>query len=249
MPMKSLKKIGRTGLLLATFLLSITTPLRAEDAPMDKETPPVAGQGPGALSKFESPLQFGMDIQYSPAKYQNYLFTDTVASATRGYGLLVNFEWLALINYGKLALGVGLGATVLSNIVVANDPTQGDQYATLYAFPGSVYVAYRFDYLGPKQVLVPFVKAGASVALTNQRSKFGYAKPGLQPYFGLDYGFGAELCINWIDPSSARSFDRSVGVNATYLTAEYIQSSSLKDTGAQPDLSGSQVRLGLRFEF
>ena len=50
------------------------------------------------------------------------------------------------------------------------------------------------------------------------------------------------------EPATGQNMDATMGINGTYLVAEYFTSVP-KDTGKQPDLGRSESRYGLRFEF
>lgn len=70
-------------------------------------------------------------------------------------------------------------------------------------------------------------------------------RSGLQRYVGFNYGAGLELGLNWIDRDAATNLDHSIGINATYLVFEYDRSSFI---AGNVDLSGQELRFGLRFE-
>ena len=221
--------------ILALALL-LTVPAVAAEPPPDAMTSAIR------LPREESPMNVGLDIQYSPVRYENYTFRNGVRTSNPGHGAYVNIEWLPFEDtYGKFGFGLGLGMTVHTNVQVAPS-----SYATLYAVPAAATLSYRFDYI-KGQFLVPFVNGGAGTTLVRQGSRTGGAEPGTQLYHGYEYGGGLELCLNGIDPQSARVLDSEIGINYTYLTAEYVRSQPL-GAARTPDLSREEFRFGLRFE-
>ncbi|MEZ4750815.1 MAG: hypothetical protein R3B54_09390 [Bdellovibrionota bacterium] len=190
----------------------------------------------------ESPLNFGLDIQYSAINYRNYTFTDTDTNSQVGHAVHVAFEWLPIKSVGKLGIGLAsAGVFGLSNVELS-----GNRYASLNVLPLEAFLSYRAEYVH-QQVLVPYVKAGASVLWVRQTSETGAGVPGTRTYYGRDLSLGLEICLSRIDPEASRKLDRSVGINSTYLVLEYTQSRSISPAGS-PDLSHEAYRAGLRFE-
>ncbi len=201
----------------------------------------------------ESPLNFGLDIEFSPTSYPNYLYTPSFSTRGNGYEIHVGFEWFLFKTTGKLGLGLASGFFTYPNVGVTTDQNGTTQVATLYTIPISAYLSYRFDYQKKgKQIVVPFVKFGPNYSLIIQHSNFNsyvqLAKSGVGSYVGLEYGGGLELCLNFIEPATAADLDRSTGINATYLIVEYMRSSAISGASSGNDLSGYQIRMGLRFE-
>ncbi|MCB0419328.1 MAG: hypothetical protein KDD39_16915, partial [Bdellovibrionales bacterium] len=179
----------------------------------------------------ESPLNFGLDIQYSAVDYRNYAFTDTDTNKQLGHAVHVAFEWLPLKTIGKLGIGLGTaGVFGLSNVELS-----GNRYASLNVIPLEGFLSYRAEYIH-QQVIVPYVKAGASVIWARQTSETGAEVSGTRTYYGRDLSLGVEFCLSRIDPEASRKLDRSVGINSTYLVVEYTQSRSISPSGS-PDLS------------
>ncbi|MCB0403529.1 MAG: hypothetical protein KDD51_02005 [Bdellovibrionales bacterium] len=190
----------------------------------------------------ESPLNFGLDIHYSAVDYRNYAFTDADTNSQLGHAVHVAFEWLPVKSLGKLGIGFATaGVFGLSNV-----PLSGNRYASLNVLPLEGFLSYRAEYVH-QQVLVPYVKAGASVLWVRQTSETGAEVPGTRAYYGRDLSLGLEICLSKIDPEASRKLDRSVGINSTYLVVEYTQSRSIGPAGS-PNLSHDAYRAGLRFE-
>ncbi len=201
-------------------------------------------------NKYESPMHFGLDIQFSPTRFPNYQYTPSFQTNKNFYEVHVAFEWMPIKQYGKFGIGLASGFFVAPDVGVSIDPVKNEvQKATVYVIPVSVYGTYRFDYqTNRKQILVPYIKVGPNASFVIQRSYYGYRKDGVATYKGFEYGGGIEFLLNWLEPSSAASLDRSVGINATYLVAEYMESTGIGNSAGSPDLSGYQFRVGVRFE-
>lgn len=185
----------------------------------------------------ESPLNAAVDLQYVPVRYPNYVWIDGQGSNRGGHGFHLGVEWLPLSDlYGKPSVGIGLGLYAIRNVDF------GVQRASLTALPVETYLSYRFDYFH-NQILVPFVKVGASGTVARQQ---GIERP-WRTYFGFDYSGGLQLCLNLLDQTTANLFDAGMGVNTTYLSFEYLRSQPLGPTNAV-DLSHEEYRIGLRME-
>lgn len=184
----------------------------------------------------ESPLNAAIDLQYVPIQYPNYRWKNGQTIAKTGNGFHLGLEWLPFSNlFGKVALGFGAGIYTIGKVTF---PTQ---VASLTTIPAESYLAYHFDFFH-SQILVPFAKTGISAAVGRQFSQ----DPWLS-YFGFDYAAGLTLNLNVLDPSTANDFDSSMGVNATYVSVEYLRSQPLTQKNAI-DLSHEEIRVGLRLE-
>jgi hypothetical protein len=188
----------------------------------------------------ESPLNFGLDLIYSPVAYTRYVMQPGINATQASNSIQFAFEYLLIKDMGKVGLGINTGFSFLTNFQLA-----AQQWASLYVFPVQLYGAYRFDYV-KNQILVPFIKLGADTSFTLQNSATGGDIPGYQTYYGLDYGFGFEICINAIDRGAARDLDYSIGINNTYVVVEVMQSTPL--SSGNPNLGHTEYRFGLRFE-
>jgi hypothetical protein len=222
--------------LLLSFLLAFnaTTFAAVGDSSEEKK------QKPKTHGYQESPLNFGLDLIYSPIAYTNYVMAPGINATAAGNAIQLAFEYFPYKDFGKVGVGINSGFFFLTNFQVASQ-----QWASLYVFPIQLYAAYRFDY-AKNQILVPFVKLGADTSFTLQNSATGADIPGYQVYYGLDYGAGLEICMNAIDSGAARDLDYSIGINNTYLVVEVLQSAALSK--GNPNLGHTEYRFGLRFE-
>ena len=186
------------------------------------------------------PTSAGLNIQYVPISYSHYLWNGQSTNNHVGDGLMLSAEWLPIVHYGKLGIGLGLGYYILRNVQYS--PTAS---ATLNTFPIESYLTYRFDYT-KNQILVPFIQGGPSIVFAGQTNSHA---SGPQTFKGLDYAAGVELGLNALDPTTARDAAYSLGIHNTYVIFEYLRSDYLgtpPTTG--PDLIHAEYRIGLRFE-
>ncbi|MBI4402746.1 MAG: hypothetical protein HY537_01215 [Deltaproteobacteria bacterium] len=224
-----LKHLILLGLLLASHTMMVTEVHSAE----------------GSLSSdvryVESPLTWGLDVQYGHGYYRQYAFTSKDPAIPGGHAGHISFEWLPYTERGKLGLGVGLGLFSMGNVALSDG-----KWASLYTFPLEMFVSYRLDYI-KNQIIVPFVKAGVEVTWAKQNSKTGHEIPGVLTYYGGNYSLGGELCLNKIEWSTVKQLDSNMGVNNIYITFEFLKSMPLGFGGVEA-LSHEEYRLGLRFE-
>lgn len=167
--------------------------------------------------------------------------------------------------FGALGVSGRVGYTNFSGDVLINNASDGSQTPStaigeqteLMVIPLGVSLYYRFDILEKywSIPLVPVVKGGLDYAFWSIDSNSGDAST----YEG-DEGSGAtagwhvagalHLWLDWIEPESAASFDRTWGINNSYLFAEYSMR-TLDDFGSANsfDLSDNMWVFGLAFEY
>jgi hypothetical protein len=242
-------KHARLLLVLALFNLSLSlgayaaTDLLEDPDEADAHDALIDDPNSGELRAFSTPLNFGLDLQYSPIPYKNYTFGNGFGTDKASQGGHVGFEYIPMKNYGKLGFGLGFGFFVLPDQTTGT----GDQAATLYTLPLEASISYRFDYVD-NQILVPFIRAGADATLSKQGSRTnGVTRDGVRTYYGFDYSAGLELNLDFIEPRSAATMERKFGINNTYIIFEYMTSNAI-NKNTEPDLSYQAFRLGLRFE-
>lgn len=187
----------------------------------------------------ESPLSAGLDIQYGSTTYDDYSWIG-VPYSKQFHSAHLSAEWLPPITdgYGKIGVGLGIGLAMQNNI--------GAGKARLSLVPLGAFVSYRADFM-KNQFLVPFGKVGTNTTFF-RRLEGGTTSPTTSTYVGYNYGGGLEVCLNKIDPATAKEFDQAMGVNNTYFIFEYVKSNAFGFMKPSTDLSHSEYRFGLRFE-
>ncbi|MBX7114651.1 MAG: hypothetical protein K1X64_10030 [Myxococcaceae bacterium] len=158
---------------------------------------------------------------------------------------------------GSLALGLSAGyAEKYGQALEANTGAASSEGTSLHMLPLKLLAVYRFDWLAINQgiPLVPYLKGGG--VLTHWWSQKGGATEVSdgQPALGWAWGFagvgGLAVQLDFIDYRLARDFDTGVGVNHTYLFAEFaFQEVKGKGSRRPLDFSSRHWMFGLAFEY
>jgi len=168
----------------------------------------------------------------------------------------VDYEFFQ--KFGTLSGGISGGYTEkFGKAIVEATGEQAAQSTGLRLVPLKALISYRFDYLSAQYSipLVPYVKAAFVVMpwwVTNGGTvEVADGLTGTGVKFGIAGTVGLSLDLNFLDPRLARDFDTTMGVNHTYLFAEFtLQEMTL---GAQSttslDFSSRHFTFGLALEF
>ncbi len=154
----------------------------------------------------------------------------------------------------------GLGAGYAEKFAPALDDTgaQLSQKTGLKLMPFKAFLAYRFDWLANTYSvpLVPYAKAGIAAMYWQSVNAGGVELNKGDRGSGIKYGYfgtlGLALQIDFLDQRLARDFDADLGVNHSYLFAEYsLQEINDFHTQAATDLdfSSRHWMFGLALEF
>lgn len=170
----------------------------------------------------------------------------------------IEYDYEFYTRVGVVAVGASIGYAQdkgrarLADGQVSNDST------TFHLLPLSLSAVYRFDYLAQnfRVPLVPHVKAGFDYYcwwITNAVGKVARSKDGSVGQggtFGGHVAVGLAFHMDFLAPEMAQTFDVDVGVNNTYLFAEYVMS-WVNDFGSSRsfDLSSRTFLFGIAFEF
>lgn len=192
----------------------------------------------------------------------------------------LDWQFLRINPIGSLGIGIGAGYTSASAVAPLTQnpmpaaagwqrPTDGQQ-TSLEVIPGYAVAVFRLDVLARRTVvpLVPYVKYGVGYAywwITNgdtlaRRSlslspganasdpDLGQAATGGS--LGTHFAAGLMLRLDVFEPAVQRAWDQQMGVNHSYLFAEYTRS-DLGTIGSRAQLHlGSETwNLGLAMEF
>jgi hypothetical protein len=170
--------------------------------------------------------------------------------------------------FGSIAVGVSGGYTEKYGHAIADatGETTGEA-VSLQLIPVKLLAIYRFDWLQTKYgiPLVPFAKFGLAATYW-WASKGGQLEvadgiPGRNISWGVAGMAGIAFLLDILDPRLARDFDSGVGVNHSYLFAEFnfteINNFGAKTAGTATvpsvpsalDLSGRYAMFGLAFEY
>jgi hypothetical protein len=135
--------------------------------------------------------------------------------------------------------------------------TTSGEDTSLEVFPFYGVAVLRVDVLWRDYhvPLVPWVKVGLGCALWRASNTLGTSSynsiSGEGHSIGTHLALGLALNLSFFDPDTAREFDNSLGVNGTYLFAEYTRE-DLTGLGTQSDpmrVGGNEWTFGLAMEF
>lgn len=195
-------------------------------------------------------------------------------------GAELDWQFLRINPIGSLGLGVGAGYTSASAVAPLTQnpmpaaaswerPSDGQQ-TSLQVIPGYAVAVVRIDVLSRRTVipLVPYVKYGVGYAywwITNGDtlsrrsltlspgatagdSDLGQAATGGS--LGTHFAAGLMLRLDVFEPAVQRAWDQQMGVNHSYVFAEYVRS-DLGGLGSRPQLRlGTETwNVGLAMEF
>jgi len=223
----------------------------------------------GRHQTFESPQHFAFEARFSgftpeidsdPNLQGKTPYGDTFGTSAR---LLFSAEldWQAarIPHVGTIGPGLAIGYASMSDPAQFEPPRSGasGETTTLEIFPFYAVGVLRADALWRELhvPLVPYAKVGLSMALWRASNTLGTSHAqgisGLGRSFGTQIGLGLGFNLNVLDDYAARNFDDSMGVNATYLFAEWTRA-DYNGLWFQSDplrVGASYWTFGLTFEF
>ncbi len=174
---------------------------------------------------------------------------------------LIDLECAAHVyqGYGTAAVGFGLGTGSVSAKGHKADGTRSDEESELSLYPVSLFASYAFDWPMERWgfPLVPYAKLGLDWVIwqitdgsDDTSSTKGPNGRGLGATWGYHYSLGLRLVLDALAPDMARAFDLDMGVNNSYLFAEYF-SATVDDFGDANalHLGDDTVFFGLAFDF
>jgi hypothetical protein len=249
---------GALALLLTTLVAAGTA--RAQEDRVD----PLSGHEHGA----HSPQHFAFELRLSP--YHNDIDSDpglhgqtpyaTAFGTAPRFFIGAEFDWQALRipHLGSLGPGVSAGYTVSSDPAhFTNGGGVSGETTSLQIIPMDAMAVFRADALWRDIGIpvVPYAKLGFAYALWRASNTLGTSNfegvSGEGHSFGTHFALGISLNLNPFDAYAAQNLDDSVGVNGTYLFAEWSRD-DFGGLGLQSDplrVGGSNWMFGLAFEF
>lgn len=180
--------------------------------------------------------------------------------------LLVELEYDRQLfqKYGSFAVGASAGyaekygaATALRSNAdgSALQPVRALENTALKVVPLRLLGIYRLDYaaLHWGVPLVPYAKAGLVYTLwwvTEGRGvEYADGQRGAGGKWGYQASAGISLMLDLLEPRLARDFDTDLGVNHSYLFAEYTHAQVNNFGGGGLDLSSRHWMFGLTLEY
>jgi len=252
-----------TGALALAATLTATTAGAQED-----RLDPLGG---GRDRTIHSPQNFAIEIRFSP--YTPNIDSDPALNGQTPYKTVfgtaprffggAEFDWQAIRipHLGPLGPGVSAGYTNASDPAQFTTPHNGStisgETTSLWIIPMAAMVVLRADVLW-RDVgipLVPYAKLGVAYALWRASNTLGTSTfegvSGKGHSFGTHVALGLALNLNPFDAYAAQNFDDAMGVNGTYLFAEWTRE-DYDGLGFQSDplrVGGTNWTFGLAFEF
>jgi len=175
----------------------------------------------------------------------------------------IEYDYQFWQGFGSLAIGgeFGYGKVSGKGREVATDSKSNDE-TTFNMLPMSIGLIYHLDVLALRWdiPLVPFVKVGIDYNVwwitdgVDDTATFededGETFEGEGDTWGYHASIGLKLLLDIFAPTMAQTFDNEVGVNNSYLFAEYVYS-DISDFGSDKSfqLGDSTFLFGLAFEF
>ncbi len=208
--------------------------------------------------RFAVELKFGPyypDVDQEPGAGDPY---EQVFGVKSAFMFLAEFDW-QFVHFPGVSLGLGLLGGYFQDSAKGLDPDTGERAGEktfLKVLPGHLDLVVRVDVLPEftKVPLVPFVKAGLSYYIwwvENGRGLGRYeGTTGYGGTFGWNFSAGLMLLLDVFEPSAARTFDQEVGVNNSYIYADFFLA-RIDQFGARNklDLSDITWTMGLALEF
>jgi hypothetical protein len=221
--------------------------------------------------QYESPQHFAVELRFSP--FTPDIDKDPSLGGQMPYAEVfgspehllfgIEFDWQAarIPHVGTFGPGLGVSYVTMSRPaqfqMSHNGSTTSGEDTSLQILPFYAIGVLRADAIWRELhvPLVPYAKLGLGVAFWRVSNTVGTSRfqgvSGLGHTFGTYFGLGLGLNLNVFDPYAARDFDESVGVNNTYLYAEWTRS-DLTGLWSQQDplrVGGNYWTFGLAFEF
>jgi hypothetical protein len=171
----------------------------------------------------------------------------------------LEFDWqaLRLPHFGTLGPGISAGYTKMGSVAKIRGSTKDSaQETNLEIYPLYAVAVLRVDAIANELrfPIVPYAKAGLGLGLwraygpKGTENVKGTAGKGISS--GTQLAIGAALQLDFLDRKSANDLDGAIGINHSYLFAEYFLS-NLDGFGSNKALRvGTNTwTLGLAFEF
>ncbi len=171
----------------------------------------------------------------------------------------LEYDWQFFQKYGSLAVGFSAGYAEKygPTLLAADTSTEAEERASVKVVPLKLMAVYRGDYaaLHWNIPVVPYVKGGLVLVpwwFGKGASTVEFSEDGTR-WAGGKWGFGVtagvSILLDFLDPRLARDFDTDLGVNHSYVFAEYnyINANSFGQPGL--DFSSRYWMFGLALEF
>jgi opacity protein-like surface antigen len=248
--------------LAALASLSIAAPAFAQE-----RTDPIGAshRGKESSQNFAAEIRFAAftpDVDSDPNLQGQAPYKSTFGSAPRlEFGFELDWQALRIPHLGTIGPGVSAGYTRASDPAQFKEEHNGTfisgEQTTLEIFPFYGVIVLRADVLWRDigVPLVPYGKIGLGYALWRASNTLGTSSvdgvSGEGHSLGTQFALGLAFNLNPFDVYAAQNFDDALGVNNSYIFAEWTRS-SLNGLGVEKDplrVGGTGWTFGLAFEF
>jgi hypothetical protein len=224
----------------------------------------------GRRTVAESPQYFAFELRVAPfipeidsdpALHGHTPYKDIFGSHERIL-FSAEFDWQAyrIPFVGTIGPGVSVGYASMSDPAQLTNPVPGEvsgETTTLEIYPFYAAIVLRADTFWRRWhvPLVPYGKLGLAYAIWRASNTLGTSRfngvSGTGGSMGSFVAVGLSINLNPLDTYAAREFDESMGVNGSYIFAEFARM-DLSGLGIQSDplrVGGNAWTFGLAFEF
>jgi hypothetical protein len=227
----------------------------------------------GRHRNYETPQHFAFELRFSPF----YPAVDSEPSLngaqpfhqifgnSRRVLAEMEADWQAvrIPHFGTIGPGLGLGYTQMNADALFTSPHGASgtlisgETTSLTIIPIYLVAVARADVLWRELhvPLVPYAKLGLGYSIWRASNSLGTSSyngaVGDGGSFGTQFGIGISFNVNVFDEYAAKTFDQSVGVNGTYVFAEYTRA-DLDGLGIQSHpmrVGGDMATFGITVEF
>jgi hypothetical protein len=202
-------------------------------------------------------FRFGRYVPNADDGLNGTPYVDTFGTDNRYYGgLELDWQLLRIPYLGSLAPGFGIGYTQSSAKARLENGGTSQQPTSLQILPMYLVGVLRADVVAKQTPipLVPYAKLGLGFAFWRATDAGEAAKvdgvSGRGHSYGYQFALGGMLMLDAFDPADARTADANIGLNHSYVFAEWYLS-KLDGFGANDQLQvGTNTwTAGLAFEF
>ncbi|QQR89094.1 MAG: hypothetical protein IPJ88_12835 [Myxococcales bacterium] len=201
--------------------------------------------------KFESAERFGLELKggsYNPA-VGGSVWDNNISDSGPLLGLEFDVYPMRIPYFGLLGLGFGLGYANFAGSSLNPAGVAISEKTSLNVVPLSVMAVLRVDVLW-RELNVPFVfvgKLGGELAFWDMNTGNNNVANGYSG--GFRWALQADLYLDFLEPSSARSLDEEWGINHTFLFFELFGTTTGKKPNSNVDLSDTSWAIGLGATF
>lgn len=192
---------------------------------------------PESKSPYRTSQDFAFELRFGPYKPQ--IDEEPALAGKRPYetafgtlprlfvGLELDWQTLRIPHLGTIGPGAGLGYTSMSTPVKTVSGRESGDETSLEIYPFWGVGVLRVDVLWRELgvPLVPYGKLGVATAIWRSSNSGETASAanvsGKGTTWGTTAAGGIMFALDALDPGAARTMDNTLGINGTYLFAEY----------------------------